>query len=170
MKTTPEVAELLHELMLYDLVASEVYHVQSVLLADWGYDELAAHFEHESLHEREHADRQLERLAYLGVEIDLSKRPTGAKVGNTPRACIEESLRMEMSVAAKLRELCARCTNHDEGTRLLAEELLEETETDHIWWLEQQLGHMDRIGEQKYLAEMIHDRGTFSTESATAST
>lgn len=154
MKTTPEVAALLHELMLLDLMASEVYHVQAVLLRDQGLLRLAEHFEGESLHERQHADWQLDRLTFLGVPIDLSKRPQHVPMGSTAKDFIEGSLQMELSVASKLRLLCRASVNVDEGTYLLAQRLLEETESDHILWLEQQLTLIDQVGEQNYLAQM----------------
>lgn len=157
-KTSPEVAELAHELMLYDLVASETYLVYSMLLRDWGYGLLADHFEHESLHERQHATMQLERLTYLEVPIDLSKRPAAPPTPQTPRACLETSLAMEVEVAEKLGELCTRARSVDEGTRSLAERLLVETEMDHILWLKQQLGKMEQLGEAIYLAEMIRSQ------------
>ena len=154
MKTTPEVAELLHELMLRDLLASEVYHVQSVLLRDMGLLRLAAHFDHESLHERQHADWQLERLTYLEVPIDLSKRPQHVPMGNTAKSFLEGSLTMELGVAEKLRELCKAAMGDDEGTYVLAQRLLEETETDHIFWLRQQLTLIEQVGEENYLSQM----------------
>ncbi|MEN0065441.1 MAG: ferritin-like domain-containing protein [Myxococcota bacterium] len=157
MKTTQEVAELAHELMLEDLVASETYLVYAMLIRDWGYAALAAHFEHESLHERQHATLQLERLTYLDVPIDLSRRPASPPTPESPRACLEASLEMEVRVAEKLRELCVRCVaSKDEGTRQLAETLLVETEMDHILWLEQQLRMIGQLGEAQYLAQMIH--------------
>jgi len=154
MKTTPEVAELLHDLMLRDLLASEVYHVQAVLLRDQGFMRLADHFEHESLHERQHADMQLDRLTFLGVPIDLSKRPPHQALGSTAKDFIEGSLKLEMGVADRLRALCQAAMTVDEGTYLLAQRLLEETESDHILWLEQQLTLIEQVGEQNYLAQM----------------
>ncbi len=154
MKTTPEVADRLHELMLHDLMASEVYHVVAVVLRDQGLLRLAAQFEHESLHERQHADWQLERLTYLEVPIDLSKRPQHVPIGDTAKAFLEGSLKMEMGVAEKLRDLCKAAMTIDEGTYILAQRLLEETESDHIFWLEQQLSLIEQVGEQNYLAQM----------------
>lgn len=141
--------------MLLDLLASEVYHVQAVLLRDQGLLRLAAHFDAESLHERQHADWQLERLCFLGVPIDLSKRPQHAPLGATAKDFIEGSLKMERSVADKLRQLCKASIHGDEGTYLLAQRLLEETESDHILWLEQQLTLIEQVGEKNYLAQML---------------
>lgn len=154
-KTTPEVAELAHELMLEDLIASETYLLYAVMMRDWGYDKLADHFEHESQHERQHATWQLDRLAYLEVPIDLTRRPTPPPTPTSAKGCLETSLAMENGVAEKLRRLCALSAPHDGGTHRLAERLLVETETDHILWLKQQLGHIERVGEAVYLAEMI---------------
>ncbi len=166
MKTTAEVARLALELALDDLVASETYLVYGMLLRDWGYDALADHFEHESLHERQHAKLQLERLTYLEVPVDLSRRPTPPPTPTSPRACLEASLAMEIRVAEKLGELCRRAASTDEGTRRLAETLLVETEMDHILWLKQQLTMIEQVGEGTYLAQMI--RGSGSSTDLTA--
>ena len=166
MKTTAEVAALLHELMLRDLLASEVYHVHAVLLGDWGLGRLAEHFEHESLHERQHASLQLERLTYLDVPIDLSKRPQHARVGSSAKEILEQSLTMELGVAEKLRKLCAAAIHTDDGTRKLALKLLEETENDHILWLEQQLTLIEQMGEENYLAQMSKGGDESSAASA----
>lgn len=159
MKTTPEIATLAHELLMDDLLASETYLLYGLLLRDWGYQRLAERFDHESLHERQHATLQIERLTYLDVPIDLSQRPTPAPTPTTPRGCIDASLAMEEAVAAKLRTLIARCREHDEGTRLLAETLLEETEMDHILWLRSQLDQIEQVGEARYLAHQIRPAG-----------
>jgi bacterioferritin len=155
MKTTAAVAERLHELMLYDLLASEVYFIQAALFRNWGYSRLAEHLAHEAEHERLHAKKQLDRLLYLGVPVELGKRPT-ASVGGSPRECLSVGLEMERAVAAKLNQLCAACREgNDAGTRTLADELLEETEMDHILWLETQLRLIEQLGEQRYLAEHV---------------
>ncbi len=154
-KSTPEVLSALHELMLYDMVASEVYLVQAALFRDWGYQTIADHLQHEADHERLHTQKQIDRLLYLGATIDLNQKPE-AKAGSTPVECFEIGLQMETLVAKKLNQLIALCNAAaDAGTRTLGDELLLDTEMDHILWLETQLRLISQVGEARYLAEQI---------------
>jgi bacterioferritin len=48
------------------------------------------------------------------------------------------------------------CMNEgDNGSRALLEGLLSETESDHIVWLELQVGLMATLGVEQYLAEQL---------------
>ena len=54
--------------------------------------------------------------------------------------------------------LCEK--ERDYETRQVLEVLLEDTEMDHAYWLEQQLGLIDRIGLQNYLQSQMVPDGT----------
>jgi bacterioferritin len=59
-------------------------------------------------------------------------------------------------VVGALREAIALCeTEQDYQTREMLEVLLEDTEEDHAYWLEQQLGLLDRIGVENYLQSKL---------------
>ncbi len=154
-KTSSEVLGALHELMLFDMIASEVYLVQAALFRDWGYNIIADHLQHEADHERLHTKMQIDRLLYLGGTIDLNQKPA-ARTGDSPVSCLEIGLEMETLVAKKLNELIALCNSAaDAGTRTLGDELLHDTEMDHILWLETQLRLIKQVGEARYLAEQM---------------
>jgi bacterioferritin len=141
--------------MLFDMIASEVYLVQAALFRDWGYNTIAEHLQHEADHERLHTQMQIDRLLYLGAKIDLNQKPI-ARTGDSPLSCLEIGLEMETLVAQKLNELIALCNAAaDSGTRSLGDELLHDTEMDHILWLETQLRLIKQVGENRYLAEQI---------------
>ena len=154
-KTSSEVLVALHELMLLDMVASEVYLVQAALFRDWGFNTVAEHLQHEADHERLHTQMQIDRLLYLGATIDLNQKPV-ARTGDSPITCFEIGLEMETLVAKKLNQLIALCNEAaDAGTRKLGDELLHDTEMDHILWLETQLRLIKQVGEGRYLAEQL---------------
>ncbi|MGS0725956.1 ferritin-like domain-containing protein, partial [Shewanella sp. 0m-11] len=61
-------------------------------------------------------------------------------------------LAYEYQVADNLRSAIALCElKSDYESREILEVLLEETEADHMYWLEKQLGLIDKVGLQNYL-------------------
>ena len=69
---------------------------------------------------------------------------------------LENDLALELAVAASLNDAIALCRDEaDNGTRELLEELLNDTERDHIFWFESQLKLIAEVGLKNYLAEMI---------------
>ncbi|MGD8615652.1 MAG: ferritin-like domain-containing protein, partial [Gammaproteobacteria bacterium] len=53
-------------------------------------------------------------------------------------------------------EVIAHCESvEDYGTREILQGLLKDTEEDHTYWLEQQLGLIEKIGLQDYLQSQM---------------
>jgi bacterioferritin len=74
----------------------------------------------------------------------------------TPGHTVPEMLRSDLALEYKVREALARgielAESHgDYPTRDILAAQLMDTEEDHAYWLEQQLGMIDRIGLQNYL-------------------
>jgi bacterioferritin len=155
MKGHPEILARLNELFVYDLGAMELYLIQARLLQDWGYVRLHERIRHEADDEREHVEALIERIVFLGGVPDLSKRPL-LTVGGSPKEMLEADLALELGVAKNLNEAIAICHREkDDGTRLVLEKLLHDTEMDHINWLETQLRLIQQLGIEAYLAEQI---------------
>lgn len=65
---------------------------------------------------------------------------------------LHNDLQYEYKVADDLREVIALCESKgDYQTREILQVLLEETEADHMYWLEKQLGLIEKIGLGNYL-------------------
>jgi len=65
---------------------------------------------------------------------------------------LKNDLSLEISVIAALKEAIECCeTEKDYQTREVLEVLLKETEEDHTYWLEKQLGLIDKVGLENYL-------------------
>ena len=77
-------------------------------------------------------------------------------VGADVQEMLERDLELELDVARHLNEVIARCVAAgDNGTRVILDKLLVDTEEDHIRWLEAQLQEIGDVGLANYLAEMI---------------
>jgi bacterioferritin len=78
------------------------------------------------------------------------------EVGGTVQEMLIADLDLEIGVAKHLNEVMARCeAAGDNGTRSLLEELLNDTEHDHIRWFEAQLKQISDVGIQNYLQAQL---------------
>ena len=155
MKGHPGVIAKLNELLAGELSSMDTYLLQGRMLADWGYGKLADRLVHESEDERKHADALIQRILFLEGEPDITAR-TPMAPGKSPKEILENDLRYELAVAKALNEAMLLCMKEgDNATRALLEGLLSETESDHIFWLEQQLHLMGQLGVEQYLAEQL---------------
>jgi bacterioferritin len=133
----------------------DMYLLQGRMLDDWGYNKLKERLVHESLDERGHADKIIGRILFLEGEPDMSKR-LNLGVGKNPKEMFENDLKYELDVSKGLNEAITLCTSlGDNGTRAMLEELLTDTESDHIFWLQSQLKLIEDVGLAQYLAEQM---------------
>ncbi len=155
MKGTPAVLTKLNELLAGELSAMDTYLLQGRILGDRGYRKLGQRLAHESEDERRHADALIQRIVFLEGVPNVTAR-VRMVTGKTPKEMLENDLRYERTVARALNAAMAASTAEgDNGSRALLEGLLSETESDHILWLEQQLGLMATLGIEQYLAEQL---------------
>jgi bacterioferritin len=155
MKGKPAVVAKLNELLAGELSSMDVYLLQGRALGDWGYTKLSQRLVHESEDERKHADALIQRILFLEGEPNITAR-VPIVPGKTPKEMLANDLGYELDVAKALNEAMRLCMSEgDNGSRALLEGLLSETESDHIFWLEQQLGLIEALGLEQYLAEQL---------------
>lgn len=151
MKGSAKVIAELQKLLANELTAIDQYFIHSRMYEDWGYTKLYERLDHETEEEKEHADKIIRRMLFLEATPDLSQRD-GLRVGADVTAMLQNDLQLEYDVAAALKQAIAVCEQErDFQTREILEVLLQDTEEDHAYWLEQQLGLIDKLGMQNYL-------------------
>lgn len=151
MKGHPRVIEQLQRLLANELTAIDQYFIHSRMYEDWGLTKLYTRIDHETDEEKQHADALIRRMLFLEAVPDMTQRDP-LRVGATVPEMLRNDLELEYEVAAALREAIACCEEErDFQTRAILRRLLEDTEEDHAYWLEQQLGLIDKIGLQNYL-------------------
>ena len=154
MQSTPEIIELLNDVLTAELTAINQYFIHYKMQENWGYDRLADKGKEESFGEMKHAEEIIERILFLEGVPNL-QRLGSVRVGETVPEQLAAELQTEREAVARLTTGIQTCRTIDEGTRLLLEEVLEDEE-DHIDWLETQLGLIDKLGEQLYLSTQVH--------------
>jgi bacterioferritin len=113
---------------------------------DWGFRELYQRIEHERTEELEHASRLIRRILFLeGVPDVATCAPL--EIGAAVPEMLRNDLDYEIAVVGVLKKAIALCeTEQDYETRRILGDLLENTEQDHAYWLEIQLGLIRKIG------------------------
>ena len=155
MQSTPEIIELLNDVLTAELTAINQYFIHYKMQENWGYKRLAEKGKEESFGEMKHAEELIERILYL-EGVPNMQRLGPVKVGETVPEQLRAELETEKEAIARLAAGIEQCRRVDEGTRLLLEEILDDEE-DHADWLETQLSIIDDIGENLYLNAQIHD-------------
>lgn len=155
MKGNQNIIDALNELLAYELAAMDQYFIHSQMYADWGLTKLYDRINHEFDDEKGHATKLIERMLFLEGTPNMVNR-TGFKVGKDVPEMLESDLRVEYEVDAKLKEVIALCEKEqDYVTRDMLSVLLEDTEDDHAYWLEQQQRLIKMLGLPNYLQSQM---------------
>jgi len=153
MASDSKVIEYLKKGLRMELTAIDQYFLHSRLAYDWGFDKLGAKEEEESQEEREHADRFLQRVLYLGGTPEM--QPYDIPVASNVRELLEADLQGEKDSLAFYREAAGYCESvQDYASRQVFTDLIADEE-EHEDWLETQLALMDKLGEVPYLRSIM---------------
>jgi bacterioferritin len=149
MQGDPQVIDCLITLLRGELAARDQYFVHSRTYEDQGFTKLYE-LNHEMEEETQHADAILRRILMLGARPDM--RPTAFEPGLTVPEMLRKDLDTEYEVRANLRAAIALCeAQRDFVSRDMLLAQLRDTEEDHAYWLEKQLGLIEMMGLQNYL-------------------
>ena len=158
MQGQPDVIEYLKELLRGELAARDQYFIHSRRYEDQGLHALFERIGHEMEEETQHADALLRRILFLGGDPDM--RPHAFEPGKTVVEMLEKDLQVEYQVRANLAAGVKLCESHgDYVSRDMLIAQLRDTEEDHAWWLEQQLGLIKRIGLELYQTSKLNAKG-----------
>lgn len=149
------VIDALNKLLANELTAMDQYFIHSRMYQDWGFNKLYERIAHEFDDEKGHASILIERILFLEGTPDMTKRDP-IMVGKDVPEMLENDLKIEYQVDQLLKETMALCeAEQDYVTRNQLQTLIDDTEMDHAYWLEQQLGLIKRIGLENYLQSQL---------------
>lgn len=156
MQGNKKVIDLLNKQLTLELTSMDQYLAHSKMYEDWGINKLHEKLAHEYEEELDHAKRLAERILFLEGKADTVSREK-VNVGSNVKEMLENDLKAEQVVAESLRSIIAVCEQEkDYVSREILEELLDDTEMDHIYWIEQHLGLIDKIGLQNYIQSQMN--------------
>ena len=151
MKGSDKVIEHLNDLLAGELTAIDQYMIHGYMYEDWGLYKLYEVAIHEEKEERDHAAALIQRILFLEGTPNLGKR-IELNVGTDVPSMLKNDLEVEYAVVKHLREVIEYCESvRDFVTRELLVKMLDDTESDHTYYLEQQLGLIEKMGLENYL-------------------
>jgi len=154
MKGHAAVIDYFKLLLKGELAARDQYFVHSRIYEDLGFSKLYERINHEMEEETQHADALLKRILFLEGVPDM--RPNAFTFGQAVVDMLKLDLALEYEVRAALSKGIALCEQHqDYQSRDILLAQLKDTEEDHAYWLEVQLGLIDKVGLQNYLQAQI---------------
>lgn len=155
MKGATEVVDYLKDLLRGELAARDQYFLHSRMYQDWGFTKLFERINHEMEEETQHADALLQRILFLEGTPNMTAKKIHP--GATVPEMLKSDLKLEYEVRAALAKGIELCEQHGDYTsREILVLQLNDTEEDHAYWLEQQLGLIERIGVQNYLQSQAY--------------
>jgi len=155
MKGSQKVIDVLNTLLAGELTAMDQYFIHSRMYEDFGLSKLEERIAHEMQDETDHADQMIKRILFLEGLPNLTVREP-INIGRTVPEMLQKDLDLEYSVVKALKAAIALCEQEqDYETRVMLVKQLEDTELDHTYWLEQQLGLIDKMGLENYTQAMM---------------
>jgi bacterioferritin len=150
MKGDKKIIDILNGLLAGELTAVDQYLIHSEMYADKGFQHLADKALHESAHELQHARALIQRILFLEGTPNLAKREA-LKVGKSVPDMLKADLEVEYKVVGELKKAIAACEKtQDYVSRDMLAIQLEDTEMDHAYYLEKQIGLIDLVGLANY--------------------
>ncbi len=149
------VIDHLNKQLTLELTSMDQYLAHSKMYEDWGIKKLHEKLAHEYEEELDHSKKLIERILFLEGTPDTASR-LPIHVGDNVESMLKNDLAAEYTVAKSLREIIGICEKEqDYISRDILTELLDDTEMDHIYWLEQHLGLIDKIGIHNYIQSQM---------------
>jgi bacterioferritin len=154
MKAKPEVLEVLQENLKEELGAIHQYFLHSEICENWGYERLSEHIRKISFNEMVHAEEIIERMLFLEGMPNLSELPK-LNIGKDVKQMLENDLALEHGAVNSYNEGIATCRKvGDNGTADFLKKILT-VEEGHVDFFEEQLGLIEQVGVQNYLAQQL---------------
>lgn len=155
MKGNPNIIDALNKLLSNELAAMDQYFLHSQMYRDWGLNKLYERIDHEFDDERGHATKLIERILFLEGQPDMKTR-SAIRIGKDVPAMLQADLDLEIEVKDALKATIQLCeSEQDYVTRDMLVTLLDDTEMDHAYYLEQQLRLIKMIGLERYLQSQM---------------
>jgi bacterioferritin len=121
---------------------------------NWGYERLSKRIKKVSVVEMGHAEELIERILFLEGMPNLSELPK-LNIGKGVKEQLENDLALEHGAVTGYNEAIATCRKAgDNGTADFLKGILADEE-GHVDFFEEQLGLVEQLGLQNYLAEQM---------------
>lgn len=157
MRGNEKVIALLNDALKAELTAISQYILHAEMSENWGYERISKQVKKTALDEMKHAEALIERILFLEGTPKMSEL-LPLKIGSTVKAQLENDLASEQGAIALYNAAASVCAAaEDHGSKALFEKLLA-YEEGHADWQETQLGLIEQIGLENYLAQQLEEK------------
>lgn len=156
MKGKAEVLEVLQEMLKEELGAINQYILHAEMCENWGYERLGKHTKKESINEMQHAEKLIERILFLEGMPNLSELPK-LSIGKDVKQQFENDLALEKNAVAAYNAAIATCRKAGDNASADFLQPILADEEGHVDYIEEQLGLIDQLGLQNYLAQQLKE-------------
>jgi len=154
MQGDPKVIDVLNQALRNELTAVNQYFLHYRMLQNWGYEKLAKKEYDESIDEMKHADVLIERILFLEGLPNLQDLDS-LYIGEDVVEVLRCDLKREHEAHPMYREAIGICEKAEDyvSRRLLVE--IQQSEEEHIDFLEAQIALVDQLGVANYLQSQL---------------
>ena len=151
---SPRVVELLNDALTLELTVTNTYFLHARMLDNWGLPRLGKVFYDLSIDEMRDADSIINRILMFDGHPNV-QRLNPIEVGEDAHEMLRLALAGELGAVAQFNASAHECHElGDYGTATVFEEMVRDEEK-HADWFEAQLGVIERVGLEQYLAQQI---------------
>lgn len=150
MKGNKRILTLLNARLASELGAFQSYAVAGAVLEVQGYRGLSGALSYQARGNMGRAEALVERVTFL--EGEPVRKAQDVSAPGTVKAILAQALKLALEAVDGYNETITACLEvSDHGTRQLCERHLADSEA-HVRYLEQQLGQVEVVGIESYLA------------------
>ncbi len=154
MRGDDQVLSFLNEQLSAELTAINQYFLHAKMQENFGWVKLAAYTRSESIDEMRHAELLTDRILFLDG-LPNYQRLFPLRIGQTITQMLESDLAVETEAIDRLRSGAEYMRSVSDITSAKLFESILADEEHHVDYLETQLGLVEQLGEQLYLAQLI---------------
>ena len=156
MKGKLEVLKVLQEMLTEELGAILQYIMHAEMCENWGYERLSKQTKKEAINEMGHAEKLIERILFLEGMPNVGELPK-LNIGKDVKHQFEDDLALEASAVAAYNEAIATCRNAGDNASADFLKPILADEEEHVDYFEEQLGLIEQLGLQNYLAQQLDE-------------
>jgi bacterioferritin len=154
MQGDSQVIEFLNEQLTAELTAINQYFLHAKMQENFGWVKLARHTRSESIDEMRHAELLADRILFLDA-LPNFQRLFPLRIGQTIQQMFQADMAVETEAVARLRRGIEYMRGASDITSANIFESILADEEQHIDYLETQLGLIEQIGAERYIAQQI---------------
>jgi bacterioferritin len=159
MRGDDRVLEFLNEQLTAELTAISQYFLHAKMQENLGWVKLATHTRSESIDEMRHAELLTDRILFLDG-LPNYQRLFPLRIGQTIIQMLQADLAVETEAIDRLRRGIDHMRSVSDVTSANIFESILADEEHHVDYLETQLGLIEQLGEQLYLAQLVEQPGS----------